>query len=94
MTNKVYYCSALPLAGKQRIVEICRLIKKMKIKKLKLKMGKDLNQNKKILEAVRMVFGEDCDLKVDINCVWNYALALKHLSLMNNYKIKIIEQPI
>jgi len=93
MTNKVYYGSALPLAGKQRIIEICWLIKKMKVKKLKLKMGKDLNQNKEILEAVRMVFGEDCDLKVDINCVWNYDLALKHLSLINNYKIKIIEQP-
>lgn len=93
MTNKVYYGSALPLAGKQRIIEMCWLIKKMKVKKLKLKMGKDLNQNKEILEAVRMVFGEDCDLKVDINCVWNYDLALKHLSLINNYKIKIIEQP-
>ncbi len=93
MTNKVYYGSALPLAGKQRIVEICQLIKKMKVKKLKLKMGKDLNQNKEILEAVRVVFGEDCDLKIDINCVWNYGLALKHLSLINNYKIKIIEQP-
>jgi L-alanine-DL-glutamate epimerase-like enolase superfamily enzyme len=93
MTNKVYYGAALPLAGKQRIIEMCRLIKKMKIKKLKLKMGKDLSQNKEILEAVRMVFGEDCDLKVDINCVWNYALALKHVSLINNYGIKIIEQP-
>ena len=93
MINKVYYGAALPLAGQQRIIEMCRLIKKMKIKKLKLKMGKDLYQNKEILEAVRMVFGEDCDLKVDINCVWNYALALKHVSLINNYKIKIIEQP-
>jgi len=93
MTNKVYYGSALPLAGKQRIIEMCRLIKKMKVKKLKLKMGKDLNQNKEILEAVRMMFGEDYDLKVDINCVWDYDLALKHVSLINNYKIKIIEQP-
>jgi L-alanine-DL-glutamate epimerase-like enolase superfamily enzyme len=93
MTNKVYYGSALPLAGKKRIVEICQLIKKMKVKKLKLKLGKDLSQNKEILEAVRMVFGEDCDLKIDINCVWDYALAVKHLSLIKNYGIKVIEQP-
>ncbi len=93
MTNKVYYGSALPLAGKQRIVEMCQLIKKMKIKKLKLKMGKDLSQNKEILEAVRMVFGEDYDLKVDINGVWDHDLGLKHVSLINNYGIKVIEQP-
>ena len=94
MTNKVYYGSALPLAGKQRIVEICQLIKKMKVKKLKLKLGKDLSQNKEILEAVRTIFGKDCDIKVDINCVWDYALALKHLSLIKDYRIKVIEQPI
>lgn len=93
MTNKVYYGAALPLAGKKRIVEVCQLIKKMKVKKLKLKLGNDLSQNKEILEAVRMVFGADCDLKVDINCVWNYALALKHISLIKNYGIKVVEQP-
>jgi muconate cycloisomerase len=93
MKNKVCYGSALPLAGKKRIVEICQLIKKMKVKKLKLKLGKDLSQNKEILEAVRMVFGEDCDLKIDINCVWDYALAVKHIPLIKNYGIKVIEQP-
>ncbi|MFO7972884.1 MAG: enolase C-terminal domain-like protein [Desulfobacterales bacterium] len=93
MTTKVYYGAALPLAGKQRIVEICGLIKKMKVKKVKLKLGKDLSQNREILQAVRTVFGEDCDLKVDINCVWNYALALKHVSLIKNYGITFVEQP-
>ena len=39
------------------------------------------------------MFGNDCDLKVDINCVWNYALAFKHVSLIKNYGIKVIEQP-
>jgi muconate cycloisomerase len=93
LTNKVYYGAALPLAGKQRIVEICQLIKKMKVKKLKLKLGKDLSQNKEILEAVRSMFGEDCDIKVDINCVWDYDLAVNHVSLIKNYGIKVVEQP-
>ena len=93
LTNKVYYGAALPLAGKQRIVEICQLIKKMKVKKLKLKLGKDLSQNKEILEAVRSMFGEDCDIKVDINCVWDYDLAFNHVSLIKNYGIKVVEQP-
>ncbi len=93
ITNKVYYGAAFPLADKQRIIEMCWLIKKMKIKKLKLKMGKDLSKNKEMLEAVRMVFGEDCDLKIDINGVWDHTLALKHVSLINNYGIKVIEQP-
>ena len=93
ITDKIYYGAPLPIADKQKIIEICQLIKKMKIKKLKLKMGKDLFNNKEILEAVHFVFGEDYDLKIDINGVWNRSLALKHEHLIKKYRIKVVEQP-
>jgi len=93
MTDKIFYGAALPLAGKETIIKLCRQIKKMKIKKLKLKMGKNLFQNKEILESVLRVFGEDYDLKVDINGVWNHTLAFSHVSLIKKYRIKVIEQP-
>ena len=93
LTSNIYYGAALPLTNKQKIMEICRLIKKMNVNKLKLKMGKGFIHNKEILEAVRLVFGEDCDLKVDINGVWDYALAFRHVPLLKNYKVKVVEQP-
>jgi len=65
----------------------------MKIRKLKLKLGKDLVQNSENFEAVRRVFGEDYDLKVDVNGVWDGALALRHESLLIDYKVKVVEQP-
>ncbi|GMQ79674.1 MAG: dipeptide epimerase [Thermodesulfobacteriota bacterium] len=92
-TNKVYYGVALPLSGKQTTMELCGRSLKMKIRKLKLKMGKDLVQNSENFEAVRMVFGEEYDLKVDVNGVWDGALALKHESLLTHYKVKVVEQP-
>lgn len=92
-TDEVYYGAPIPLAGKQRIMEICRLIKKMKINKLRLKLGRDLEQNKEIIETVHSVFGGDCDVRVDINCAWNSELASRHIPLINKYKIKFIEQP-
>jgi len=93
ITDKIYYGAPLPIADKQKIIEICQLIKKMKIKRLKLKMGKNLFKNKEILEVVYSVFGEDYDLKIDINGVWNHALALKHEYLIKKYKVKVVEQP-
>jgi len=93
ITDKIYYGAPLPIAGKQKIIEICQLIKKMKIKRLKLKMGKDLFKNKELLEAVHLVFGEDYDLKIDINGVWNLPLALKHEYLIKKYRVKVVEQP-
>ena len=92
-TNKIHYGIALPLSKKQSIMEMCAKSLKMEIRKLKLKMGKDLIQNSENFEAIRKVFGEDYDLKVDVNGVWDVALALKHQSLLINYKVKVVEQP-
>jgi len=30
---------------------------------------------------------------VDINCAWDRKLAFKHIPLIKNYKIKVVEQP-
>ena len=93
-TGTIYYGAAIPLADKQKALKFSRLIKNKKIRRLKLKMGKDYAQNKKIIEAVHHVFGDDCELKVDINGVWNRVLAYQHISLLNKYKVKILEEPL
>jgi L-Ala-D/L-Glu epimerase len=92
-TDNVYYGGAIPLAGKQRIMELCQLIKTMGIKKLRMKLGKDVEQNKEMLETVHAVFGGDYDLRVDINCAWDSKLAFMNIPLIQKYKVKAIEQP-
>lgn len=91
--DTVYYGGAIPLAGKQRIMELCRLIKTLKINKLRLKLGKNYEQNKEILDTVHTVFGGEHDLRADINCAWDRRLALENLPLIKKYKIKVVEQP-
>ena len=93
LADSVYYGASIPLAGKQSIIELCRLSKKMKINKLRLKLGKDIQQNKTIIETVHSVFGEDCDQRADINCAWDKKLAFKHIPLIKKYKIRVVEQP-
>jgi L-Ala-D/L-Glu epimerase / N-acetyl-D-glutamate racemase len=93
MTNKIYYGIAFPLSGRKTLLGLCRQAQKMKIRKLKLKVGKDLVQNREMLEAVHTVFGEDYNLKIDVNGVWNRELALKHESLLMEYDVKVVEQP-
>jgi len=93
LADRITYGAALPLAHKERIIELCSLCKLMGINKLKLKMGKDFNQNEEIVEAIRLVFNSACDIKIDINGVWNHDLAFKHLPLIRDYEIKVVEQP-
>jgi len=92
-TDTVYYGSSIPLADKQRIIELCRLCRQMKINKLRLKLGKDLKQNRAIIETVHSVFNGDLDQRVDINCSWDPKLAAEHIPLMQKYKIRVVEQP-
>ena len=91
--DAVHYGAVFSLADKQRIMDFGRIAKKMNISKLKLKMGKNYKQNKENIEAVRQVFGEDYDLKIDVNGVWDLNLANRHVSLINRYKVKVLEQP-
>jgi muconate cycloisomerase len=69
------------------------LIKKMKIKKLKLKMGQDFAENREIIETVSSIFGHDYDLKIDLNGAWNRDLAFEHIPLIEEYNVKVVEQP-
>lgn len=93
-TDHIYYGTAIPLDRKQRVMEICRLIKgRMKIHKLKLKMGRNYDQNKEAVEAIQQVFEDDYDLKTDINGVWDREVAFKHLALIEEGKIKVVEEP-
>jgi len=93
ITDNVYYGAPIPLDNNQKVLEICRLIKKMSINALRVKLGKHPDQNKTILDAVRSVFGENYDLRVDINCAWNRKLAFMHIPVIRNYNVKAIEQP-
>ncbi len=92
-TDTIYYGAAVPLDTQNTITEICHFIKKFQIYKLKLKMGKDFELNKEIIDIVSTIFGNNCDLKIDINCVWNLELARQHIPLINQYKVKVVEQP-
>ncbi len=90
---KIYYGGAFPLGDNQKLRERCRLFKEMKINKIKMKMGEVFENNREALEIIAEVFGQDYDLKVDVNCAWGDGLGLKHIPLLGKYRVKVVEQP-
>ena len=91
--NTINYGAAIPLGSEKRVIEIYRLIKKMEVKKLRIKMGKDLEENSNKIEAVRNIFGDNYDLRIDVNGAWDRELAFSHIPLIKKHKIKVVEQP-
>jgi len=92
-TPTVCYGIVVPIASKKTLREVCELIRKMEIKKLRLKMGRDLEQNRKTTNTVQLIFGDECDLRADVNGVWDFELALAHVPLIREHKVKVLEQP-
>jgi L-alanine-DL-glutamate epimerase-like enolase superfamily enzyme len=92
-TPIVCYGIVVPIASKKSLRELCELIRKMGIKKLRLKMGRDLEQNQKTAHTVQLIFGDECDLRADVNGVWDFELALAHVPLISEHKVKVLEQP-
>jgi L-alanine-DL-glutamate epimerase-like enolase superfamily enzyme len=92
--DRIFYGAAIPLANNQQIMEVCQWIKEIQVNKLRLKIGKDFEQNKAALEAVRLIFGDNYDLRIDTNGAWNFELALDHIPLIEEYDVKVIEQPL
>jgi muconate cycloisomerase len=93
LSEIVHYGAAIPIEQPKKITEICRSVKKMGIRRLKVKMGRDFHQNKKSLEAVHRIFGYEYDLKIDVNGAWHLGAALEHLPLIEDYKVRVVEQP-
>ena len=61
--------------------------------KLKLKLGSVFSENESTLKVIRSQFGKACDLKVDVNGVWDRQIAGRHIDLIKEYEVKVVEQP-
>jgi L-Ala-D/L-Glu epimerase len=92
-TDRVFYGAVLPLAGKGTILEMSRIIQAMGIRRVKVKLGRDFEENRGILEGVSQVFEGACELKADANGAWGLEAGLAHIPLLEQHGVSIVEQP-
>jgi len=93
MSQSVLYGAVLPLGHTSRIKEMIRMIRKLEISRVKIKMGRNLEENREIIETVCSVLEKDRHLKADVNGAWDRETAFKQLPLIAEYHIEVIEQP-
>jgi len=93
-TDEVLYGGAVPIADQERVFAMCNMLREYDIKALRLKMGRDFEQNRQALETVRQVMDSGCDLRVDVNCGWDLSMAKQHLHLLESNEVSFLEQPL
>lgn len=92
--HEVRYGAIVPIAEQHRVVTICKTIREFDIREVRLKMGRDFEQNQQSLKIARQVLGSDCDLRVDVNGAWDLDMAKQHLALLLSFGVSVLEQPL
>jgi L-alanine-DL-glutamate epimerase-like enolase superfamily enzyme len=93
-TDKVYYGATITLGTKQRIEEMTRMTKKIGINHLRVKMSEDIKKNKETIETISIIYGNNYELRLDPNGVWDRELALMHVPIIKEYKVRVVEEPL
>ena len=92
-TNRIRYGAAITIGRKEKIRNMCEAIKYFGIKDIRVKMCGDANINANTLEIVRNLIGDDCDIRIDPNGIWDREIAFEHLSLIKDYNVSVVEEP-
>lgn len=93
MADVVHYGAPVTLGSKEWVAKLCTWIKAHGITRIRIKMGKSLEQNQNALETVVSLLGHDCELRIDPNGAWDRDLAFKHLPLLIKHQVNIVEEP-
>ena len=86
------YSAVIPMASREQMARLLGLVKQMAMPFLKLKVGgaDDLE----VLKLARETLGWEVDIRVDANCAWTAAEAIRRLREMAPYRLSAVEQPV
>ncbi|MDE0313787.1 MAG: mandelate racemase/muconate lactonizing enzyme domain-containing protein [Candidatus Poribacteria bacterium] len=77
----------------EQIIETVNQVKAAGLDCFKMKVGQDLDFDKKRLAFIREVIGEDARLMVDANQVWGVDEAIAHMEALVDFRPTWIEEP-
>jgi L-alanine-DL-glutamate epimerase-like enolase superfamily enzyme len=63
-------------------------------KEVKLKVGRNLNQDIETLEAIRGAVGSSLKVRIDSNMNWNVPTAIKWIKALQKFDLQYVEQPV
>jgi len=64
------------------------------ISNLRIKLARDTEYNRRILEKARHMLGDEYDLRVDANAAWSVDETVDQLPLLREFGISLIEEPL
>jgi muconate cycloisomerase len=88
------YDAVLPFSATAALPPLALAIRALGLTNVKLKVGRDLDDDVARLRLLRRLLGPGADLRVDANCAWTAEEALAALERLRPYGISVVEQPV
>ena len=88
------YDAVLPFSATAAVVPLALGARSLGLTQVKLKVGRDLDDDVERLRLLRRVLGADADLRVDANGAWTAEEALTAIERLRRYGISAVEQPV
>jgi len=90
----VYYGAVVPFCGQRAFWAVLAFYKFYGFRTVKVKVGRDLDQDVKRIELARRFLGPAVVLRVDANCAWSAEQALEAAERMRPFAVASYEQPV
>ena len=88
------YDAVLPFSATAAVAPLALAARSLGLTQVKLKVGRDLDDDVERLRLLRRVLGADADLRVDANGAWTAEEALTAIECLRRYDISAVEQPV
>ena len=88
------YDAVVPFTRPAVLGSLAVAIRLLGIRSVKLKVGRDLDEDVGRLRLLRRLLGSDADIRVDANCAWGVEEALRAIERLRPYRISLVEQPV
>jgi len=92
--STLHYDAVVPFSGRRALDPVALAAKMLGLRRVKVKVGVDLEEDLYRLHRLRWWLGSDADLRVDANCAWTAEQALAAIDALRPFGISVVEQPV
>jgi len=85
---------SVPFLSAEAIRQLFLRFRHYPFKNLKVLVGGNLSWNVERLALLRSLFGEDIDLRIEVNGKWGFEQGCIHLKELKKFRVSAVEQPL
>jgi len=88
------YSGVVPADGMETSMRMLESIRAFGFRRVKIKVGADEADDDAVIRKARELLGDDCRIRIDANCAWDWETALRRLEHLEPFELESVEQPV